>query len=257
MPEDIERIVREASAKLGLTMDEDASRIISQYTLEGRRAVTLVVDAYSTAYLQAGEKPTRIDALTMKRVVSRSRLSPVKPAITREPEPGRVFGLAVAGYHGLVLEIEAAVFPAQQPGRGRWHFNDTAGSMAKDSVFNAEACLRRVTGRDLSQYDIHVNVVGGGRIDGPSAGVAIFVAAYSALTGTAVRLDTALTGELSLSGRVKPVGGIPEKLFGAGQAGLNRVLVPLDNATDVPSSLQGPAVVLVSTVDDVLAEVLS
>ncbi len=255
-PDDIERIVEEAGRKLSVPVEPEAARIISQYTLEGRRAVTLLVDAYSTAYLEQGEKPTVIDRMTAQRVISRSRLSPVKPTITRDAEPGRVFGLAVAGYHGLVLEIEAAVFPAHEPGRGRWHFNDTAGSMAKDSVFNAEACLRRITGRDLSQYDVHVNVIGGGNIDGPSAGVAIFTAVYSALTQTPVRMDTAVTGELSLSGRVKPVGGIAEKIFGANQAGLTRVVVPKDNANDVPS-VRGPEIVLADTIQEVLTEVLS
>ncbi len=254
-PEDIERIVAEAGRKLALEVEPEAARIISQYTLEGRRAVTLLVDAYSTAYLEQGRQPTVIDGKTAQHVISRSRLSPVKPSITREAEPGRVFGLAVAGYHGLVLEIEAAVFAAHEPGRGRWHFNDTAGSMAKDSVFNAEACLRRITGRDLSQYDIHVNVIGGGNIDGPSAGVAIFTAVYSALTQTPVRMDTALTGELSLSGRVKPVGGISEKIFGANQAGLTRVVVPKDNATDVPS-VRGPEILFADTIEEVLTEVL-
>jgi ATP-dependent Lon protease len=255
IPEDIERIVREAGTKLGLDVEPTAAQMISQYTLEGRRAVTLVVDAYSTAYLAQGEKPQVLDQAVMQRVISRSRLSPVKPVITRDAEPGRVFGLAVAGYHGLVIEIEAAVFPARETGRGRWYFNETAGSMAKDSVFNAQACLRRVTGRDLSQYDFHVNVVGGGNIDGPSAGVAIFVAAYSAFTKTPMRMDTALTGELALSGRVKPVGGIPEKIFGAGQAGFQRVLVPADNGIDLPPTAQAPQIVLVHTVTDVLREV--
>jgi ATP-dependent Lon protease len=215
------------------------------------------VDAYSTAYLAQASRPRVIDTEIMQRVISRARLVPVKPPIGKDPEPGHVFGLAVAGYQGMVLEIEAAAFPAYQPGRGQWHFNDTAGSMTKDSLFNAQACLRRLTGRDLSQYDIHVNVVGGGRIDGPSAGVAIFVAVYSALTGTAVRTDTAITGELSLSGRVKAVGGVPEKIAGAGQAGLRRVIVPQDNATDVPRLEQGPEIVMVATVDQVLDEVLS
>lgn len=255
-PEDIERIVSEAGSKLGVRVEPEAARMISQYTLEGRRAVTLVVDAYSTAYLAQGSQPKVLDQATVQRIISRSRLSPVKPSISHESEPGRVFGLAVAGYHGLVLEIEAAVFRAHQPGRGRWHFNETAGSMAKDSVFNAEANLRRITGRDLSQYDIHINIIGGGNIDGPSAGVAIFLAAYSAVTETPIRLDTALTGELSLSGRVKPVGGIPEKIFGANQAGLKRVLVPFDNATDLPATPQGPEIILVRTVSDVLTEVL-
>jgi ATP-dependent Lon protease len=123
-------------------------------------------------------------------------------------------------------------------------------------VFNAEVVLRRLTGRDLSQYDVHVNVVGGGNIDGPSAGAAIFVAVYSALTGTPIRADRAMTGELSLSGRLKPVGGIPEKIFGARQLGIPWVLIPEDNQADVPPVTDGPQIRLISSVDDLLTEVL-
>ena len=99
-------------------------------------------------------------------------------------------------------------------------------------------------------------MVGGGNIDGPSAGVAIFVAVYSALTGTPIRADSAMTGELSLSGRVKPVGGIPEKIFGARQLGIPRVLVPEDNQADVPNLVDGPEIFLISTVEQLLTEVL-
>jgi len=255
-PDHIQTIVRQAAEKLGVSITREASDLVSQYTLEGRRAVTLVADAFSTAYLRTGQRPTALTEETVATVISRSRLSPVTPPYTREPMVGRALGLAVAGYHGIVLEIEAAVFPAHEAGRGRWRFNDTAGSMAKDSVFNAETCLRRVTGRDFSHLDVHINVVGGGNIDGPSAGAAIFAAVYSALTQTPIRTDVAMTGELSLSGRIKPVGGIPEKIFGARQAGIPRVLVPRDNQTDIPKGLTVPKVGLITTVEDVIREVL-
>lgn len=255
-PQDIHDIAVRAGQKLDVELTEDAAELIAQYTLEGRKAVTLVADAFSVAYLKTGRRPKVIDFPVIKDVVSRSRLSPVRPVLHRDPVPGRVFGLAVAGFQGMVLEIEAEVFPARETGRAQWRFNETAGSMAKDSVFNAEAVLRRLTGRDLSQYDVHVNVVGGGNIDGPSAGAAIFVAIYSALTKTRVRSDVALTGEISLSGRVKPVGGIPEKIFGARQAGLSTVLVPSDNHADIPLMKDGPEIKLVETVEDVLHEVL-
>ena len=127
------------------------------------------------------------------------------------------------------------MFPAK-PGRGQVRFNDTAGSMAKDSVFNALTVLRRMTSQEqVGRHDFHVNVVGGGQVDGPSAGAAIFLALWSVLTDTPVRQDVALTGELSLSGALKPVGGIAEKVFGARQAGMALVLVPKGNAVDVPA----------------------
>lgn len=89
--------------------------------------------------------------------------------------------------------------------------------MAKDSMFNACAVVRRVTGKELSDYDINLNFVGGGAIDGPSAGCAITTALISALTDTPVRQDMAVTGEISVQGLVKPVGGVFEKAYGARQ----------------------------------------
>lgn len=255
-PDEVARIAGQAAVKLGVTLTEEAASLISQYTLEGRKAVTLIADAYSEAYLRTGQKPETLAERVVQTVISRARLSPVKPVLSGQPSPGRVFGLAVAGFQGLVLEIEAAVFAARDPDRGQWRFNQTAGNMAKDSVFNAQSVLRRVTGRDLGQYDVHVNVIGGGNIDGPSAGVAIAVAIYSALTNTPVRTDAAVTGELALSGRVKAVGGIPEKIFGARQAGLNTVIIPEDNRMDVPGLREGPEVKLAATFEDVLASLL-
>ena len=255
-PIEVSQIAEGAASRLGVTLDPAATTLVTRYTLEGRKAVSLVADAYSVAYLDNGIPPTVIGMDVMQRVVSRSRLSLVNFPVSRTATVGRALGLAVAGYQGLVLEIEAAVFPAADRGHGKWRFNQTAGNMAKDSVFNAEVVLRRLTGRDLSQYDVHVNVVGGGNIDGPSAGAAIFVAVYSALTGTPVRADRAMTGELSLSGRLKPVGGIPEKIFGARQLGIPWVLIPEDNHADVPPVTDGPQIRLISSVDGLLTEVL-
>ena len=255
-PEDIKQIVTQAAEKLNVTVTAEATTLIGHYTLEGRKAVGLLADAFSVAYLRYSERPQIIGADVMKDVISRSRLVPVRPSIAQEPVVGRSLGLAVAGFQGLVLEIEATVFPRNKGGEGRWRFNDTAGSMAKDSVFNAATVMRRLTGRDLTQYDVHVNVVGGGNIDGPSAGAAIFVAIYSALTQIPIRPTVAVTGELSLSGRIKPVGGIPEKIFGARQQGLSTVLIPKDNADDVPPGVGDMKILFVSTVEEVLAEVL-
>ncbi|HEU5480998.1 MAG TPA: S16 family serine protease, partial [Candidatus Tumulicola sp.] len=162
--------------------------------------------------------------------------------------------LGVLHYLGSIIEIEAVAFPASQAGKGTIRFNDAAGSMAKDSVFNATSVMRATTGIDTADYDLHVNVVGGGNIDGPSAGLAIFLALYSAITKTPLPQDVAITGELSIQGKVRAVGGIVEKLYAARQAGMRRVVVPKENAREVDASLAGVDVVAVTGVDQVLRE---
>jgi ATP-dependent Lon protease len=131
-------------------------------------------------------------------------------------------------------------------------FNETAGSMAKDSVFNAASLIRRFTGKEISDYTLHVNVLGGGNVDGPSAGAAIFLALISAIDGRPLRQDTAITGEVSIQGKIKPVGGLPEKIYGARMAGLQRILVPVENKDDIPVGLTGCEVIPVTDVDEVL-----
>ena len=106
--------------------------------------------------------------------------------------------------------------------------------MAKDSVFNAASVMRRLTGRDLHDYDLHVNIIGGGNIDGPSAGTAILTAIVSAVTGAAVRQNVAVTGEISLQGEIRPVGGVFEKAYGARQAGISTLIIPWENKKDIP-----------------------
>ena len=92
---------------------------------------------------------------------------------------------------------------------------------------------------DLSDYDIHVNIIGGGRIDGPSAGAAIVTAVLSAITDKPVRQDTAITGEISIQGKVKAVGGVLEKAYGARQAGDSRLIIPKENEKDITQGYLG------------------
>lgn len=137
-------------------------------------------------------------------------------------EIGHIFGLGVAGFVGSVIEFEAVAFPAREKGKGMVRFNETAGSMAKDSVFNAASVMRQLTGKDIHDYDVHINVIGGGNIDGPSAGTAILACIVSAVTGRRIRQDVAVTGEISLAGRVRPVGGVFEKATAHGRPGSRR-----------------------------------
>ena len=264
----IREIVAGAARRLGVKLAASVPGLIASYTIEGRKAVQIVADAHGHALFRDSERPspaarrsqtsarrkasvTTIVEADVTTVVQTGRLVQHTPVRARRGrEIGKTLGLGVAHHVGSLIEIEAVAFRASELHKGTVRFNDTAGSMAKDSVFNATAVVRRVAGIDPLDYDLHVNVVGGGNIDGPSAGLAIFLALYSAIVKTPLPRDVALTGEVSISGLVRPVGGIVEKLYAARQAGMRRVLVPRENARDVDRSIGGIEVVLVGNVRD-------
>lgn len=258
VPRDIEKIVENAAKQLQVSLADGVAAKIASYTIEGRKAVNILADTYGLAVYQSGHQ----DSLTLtcehvQRVAQISRLVPyVTDKASSVPAVGKVFGLGVAGYLGSALEIEAVAFPAHVPGKGYYRFNDTAGSMAKDSMFNAAAVVRSVTGKELSDYDVHINFVGGGNIDGPSAGCAVTTALISAITGTPIRQDAALTGEISVQGRVKPVGGVFEKAYGAKQAGMKSMVIPKENEKDIPADHLQLQIHPVETIQEVLAFML-
>jgi ATP-dependent Lon protease len=249
---DIQDIVLNASKKLTITMDKDVPEVISEYTIEGRKAVSILADVYGYVAYNRGEENIHITKEDVFEVTALSRISPLNRKVAKDSkESGKVFGLGVSGFLGSILEIEAVSFEREKEG-GNIRFNDTAGSMAKDSVFNAASVIRTVTGKDVSNYDVHVNVVGGGRVDGPSAGAAITVAMLSSIIKKPIRQDVAITGEISLLGRVKPVGGIIEKIYGAVQAGIKTVIIPEENKKDVPCNIEDIEIVSVSNINEVL-----
>lgn len=250
-PEHIQTIVNNAVQRLNAQLAEGAAALISEYTIEGRKAINILADAYSLA-LERDEQ-VLITKEDIYKVAQVSRLSPyVTKKASDKCQVGHVFGLGVAGYLGSVIEIEAIAFPAHEKGKGTVRFNETAGSMAKDSVFNAASVVRKLTGQDIHDYDLHINVIGGGNIDGPSAGTAILTAIISAITGKAIRQDTAITGEISLQGKVRPVGGVFEKAYGARQAGISRLIIPQENAKDIPAHHLGLEIYPVDTAQEAL-----
>ena len=252
--EDIQQIVCNAAQELHVTLGDGVAELISEFTVEGRKAVNILADTYGLAVYQAGTTENLVLRTDhVQRVAQISRLVPyVSKKASATPAVGRVFGLGVAGFLGSVIEIEAVAFPAHSPGKGYYRFNDTAGSMAKDSMFNAAAVVRAVTGKELSDYDVNVNFVGGGQIDGPSAGAAITTALISAITNRPIRQDAALTGEISVQGRIKPVGGVFEKAYGARQAGMTSLLIPKENEHDIPAHHLHLDIHPVKTIQDVL-----
>ena len=258
-PKHIEEIVFNAARKLKVTLEPGVAALISEYTIEGRKAINILSDAFGIALYRSGDlESVNINTDDIYKVIQASRLTPyVSRKGTDNQEVGKVFGLGVSGYLGSVLEIEAVAFPATDKGKGKIRFNDTAGSMAKDSVFNAAAVVRKVTGEDLGNYDLHINIIGGGRIDGPSAGTAIVAAIISAITNKPIRQDVAITGEISIQGKVKAVGGVFEKAYGAKQAGITRMIIPKENEKDIPQGHLDLMVFPVADVEEALALLLT
>jgi len=286
-PGHILTIVENAAQRLHVHLAEGVAQLISEYTIEGRKAINILADAYSLALNRLSDSEIeRIvsretldgeadpSAAEFQGVVSRetkappllvtkddiyevaqvSRLYPYgRKKASDTPAVGRVFGLGVSGFLGSIIEIEAVSFPASEKGKGTVRFNETAGSMAKDSVFNAASVMRQLTGRDIHDYDIHVNVIGGGNIDGPSAGTAILAAIVSAVTGAAIRQNVAVTGEISLQGEIKPVGGVFEKGYGARQAGIGELIIPWENKKDIPEEHLGLTIHCLKTAEEAFA----
>ncbi|MDD3223131.1 MAG: Lon family ATP-dependent protease [Clostridium sp.] len=253
---DIENIVENAAEKLSVDLEDGAAKLISEYTIEGRKAVNILSDAYGYVLYSKDLNPKDkivISKKDIEDVIGIGRLIPFE-TVEKEGkfEVGHVFGLGVSGFVGSTVEIEASVFKAKQKGHGTVRFNDTAGSMAKDSVFNAASAIRKITDKDIKDYDIHVNFVGGGKIDGPSAGSAITICIISALLNKPVRQDVAMTGEISLRGKIKPVGGIIEKVYGAKRNDIKLVTVPKYNLREVPRDITDIEVKPVETIEQLM-----
>lgn len=257
-PSDICAIVEQAARRLRVKLLPEVPGVISEYTIEARKAIGILADAYGLALYHRGSSRKRltITAEDVYEIIQQSRLAPcITTRANNNGQVGKIFGLGVLAFVGCVLEIEGVVFPAREPGHGQIRFNETAGSMAKDSVFNAAAVIRQLSGKDISNYDVHINVIGGGNIDGPSAGAAICLAVLSAIEERPIYQDVAVTGEISLQGKIKPVGGVVEKIFGAKQAGMRLVLVPQENHADIPAGLTGIKVIPVSTLQEAMSYV--
>lgn len=172
-------------------------------------------------------------------------------------------GLAWTEVGGELLSIEAVVVP----GKGRMTITGKLGDVMQESIQAAKSFVQSravqfgVTPTVFSTKDIHVHVPEGATPkDGPSAGVGMVTSIVSVLTGIPVRKDVAMTGEITLRGRVLPIGGLKEKLLAAHRGGLTTVLVPKDNErelSEIPDNVKrGLSIVPVGNVDDVLKRAL-
>ncbi|HZK35279.1 MAG TPA: ATP-dependent protease LonB [Bacillota bacterium] len=240
-PDEICVIARKAAIKAAIDIEQRAITTVGKYADNGRDAVNIIQLAGGIALTDARNKITLED---IEWVVQNGNYSPRHDKkVWDSPKVGCVNGLAIYGPNmGALIEIEATAMPTAE-GKGLFtitgiveeeELNSNSKkikrkSTARGSVENVMTILKVCFNIETRNFDIHLNFPGGTPVDGPSAGTAILSAIYSTLTGEFIDNKVAMTGELSIQGDVKPVGGVPAKIEAALRAGAERVLIPHEN----------------------------
>lgn len=265
--DEVVRIVRGALSRIDVDGEDEAVDLIARYAANGRDAINLLQIAAGLAISEGRNRITRAD---VEWVVHMSQLSPrPERKVPDRPLVGVANGLAVYGPSaGALMEVEVTLLEAARKGRGEVTLTGVVDeeeigggsrvlrrkSLVRSSVENVLTVLRK-RGLRPHDYDLHINFPGGVPVDGPSAGTAILVAIYSALTGRPVDNLAAMTGEVSIHGKVKPVGGIVAKVEAARHAGAKRVFIPRENYQALFAEWPDIQVIPVDAVDEVLEQV--
>ena len=263
--DEIAVIARNAAIRGGFRLEEGTDGLIAKYALNGRDAVNIIQIAGGVVQVEGRSLITRKD---IEWVLEFGHYSPRidKKVCGDEKQVGCMNGLAVYGNAtGTVIDIEVTAMKAaagkgnikvtgiveeeEMDGKGQ---RLKKASSAKASVENVLTVLKKFLNVDTKEYDIHLNFPGGIPIDGPSAGIAIAAAVYSAISNIPVSSDIAMTGELSIRGKVKPVGGVAAKVEAAKLAGIKKVLIPRENWQDLFSDA-GIDVIPVDEITEVIS----
>lgn len=262
------QLAQNGITKQQLTITDKALRtVILRYTREAgvrgleRRIASLCRKAAKVIAQEDTKTKIRISDRNVKEYLGKPVYKP--NAANEKPEIGIVRGLAWTSVGGETLEIEVMSLK----GSGKLELTGKLGDVMQESARIALTYVRylvqdRVAEDYFEKHDIHIHVPEGATPkDGPSAGVTMTTAIYSAVTEKAVRADVAMTGEVTLRGRVLPIGGLKEKLLAAKEAGIQEVLVPKENSRDVDEMeaeiLDGIELKYVQKVEDVLKEALA
>jgi ATP-dependent Lon protease len=240
-------------------------RIIEGYTREAgvrslEREIGSICRKVAREFAEATRRSKRtIRPETVEELLGKPRFQPeVK---RRTSEPGVATGLAWTPVGGDVLFVEALAYP----GDGKLQITGQVGDVMKESAAAALSYVRNLNGEVptdwFKEHDLHVHVPAGAiPKDGPSAGITMATAIASRVTERPVRSDTAMTGEITLSGMVLPIGGLKEKALAAQRAGINRIIIPRRNERDIddiPEPLRKKMkFTLVDSVDEVLEAAL-
>ena len=261
--EELIAVAKNAVSKIYMTADEQGIDLLATYARNGREVVNMMQIA---AGLAISEDRSNVTLADIEWVIHSSQLTPrYESKIKEEARLGLVNGLAVYGPNsGALLEIEVTAIPAEEKkgtinitgiveeesigGQGK---SIRRKSMAKGSVENVITVLRSL-GVPAADYDIHVNFPGGIPIDGPSAGIAMATGIYSAIFKIPVSNTVAMTGEISIHGAVKPIGGVIPKIKAAKQAGAKRVIIPEENMQSIIREIDGIEIIPVKQFQEVL-----
>ena len=266
--EEILEITENALKKNEIEFDEDTAEYISGFAKNGRDAVKIVQTASSVARMEGRKKVLLSDA---EWVVRTGKFVPVyeKKAIDKL-KAGQVMGLAVSGDgKGYVLDIEAVVRKSADKkgtmvvtgiieeeeieGRGQ---KLKKHSSINASVKNVITALSKLYDFSPEDYNIHVNFTGSVPVDGPSAGVAIMTAVYSAINNIPLGNPVALTGEISIFGNVLPVGEVTAKIKAGVSAGVKKFIIPKDNyKQEYKTEFSGIEIVKVESFEEVILSV--
>lgn len=261
------QLAQNGITKQQLTITDKALRtVILRYTREAgvrgleRRIASLCRKAAKVIAQEDTKTKIRISDRNVKEYLGKPVYKP--NAANEKPEIGIVRGLAWTSVGGETLEIEVMSLK----GSGKLEMTGKLGDVMQESAKIALTYVRYLVQDQVSEdyfekHDIHIHVPEGATPkDGPSAGITMTTAIYSAVTEKAVRADVAMTGEVTLRGRVLPIGGLKEKLLAAKEAGIREVLIPKENSRDVDEMeaeiLDGIVLKYVQKVEDVLREAL-
>ncbi len=255
------------TAKSVRVSDKVMRELIEGYTREAgvrtlERTIARVVRKAAVTMLDTDVSEVTVNSELLRAYLGAPRFLRETPE--KEPRIGVVNGLAYTAVGGELLEVECAIMP----GKGTLQLTGQLGDVMKES---AEAAFTWVRAHSAAlglkddfykDRDIHIHVPEGAvPKDGPSAGVTMTTALTSALTGIPVRQDVAMTGEITLRGRVLPIGGLKEKTLAAYRAGIRILLIPKENQKDLeeipPHVLSQFRVAAVDKIDDVLALALA
>ena len=265
--DEIQAVAKRSAEKIDLTISEKALELVGRYAKNGREAINLIQLAGGMVLTAGRNELVEED---IQWVVSVSRLTPrLVNKIPEHPTIGLVNGLAVYGANiGALLSIEVSAIPAKEAGKGTITITgiveeESLGnqgksvrrkSMAKGSLENVTTILRKI-GVPIEDFTIHINFPSGALTDGPSAGIAMVVGIFSAVNNIPVDNTIALTGEMSIQGEVKPVGGVPEKVKAAVKAGAKKIIIPKENDQATLHKYENVEILAVDRIEKVLHEV--
>lgn len=262
--EEIRKIALNATNKVGYRISDEGLDIVSRYCTNGREVINLV---QLCSGLAINENRDYIKESDIYWVIENGQYNPrMERMINDKPEIGYVNGLAVYGANnGALMEIEATaklssnsigsikitgIVDDEELGGGEKKIKRK--STAYCSVQNVLTVLDNIFNLNSKAYDIHVNFPGGIPVDGPSAGISIATAIYSAIKGVPVNNRVAMTGEISIKGKVKQIGGVNAKILAAKRAGVELVIVPKENLISITRDIDGIKIVGVKKIEEVL-----